>query len=85
MAVGIRTHLQLFNFPRGTVIAVQYRQDIIAHVRQFLLAIGPDCVFMKNNARLHEARIASQSLKSETLLRTEWSSRSSDLNCIEHV
>lgn len=64
---------------------MQYRHDIIAQIRQFLLANDPDCVFMKNNARVHGARIVNQSLKSETLLRTEWSSRSSDLNCIEHV
>lgn len=63
---------------------MQYRYHSV-HVRYFLLVKNLDFVFIKDNARVHVTHIINKSLKSQTLFRMEWSSRSYILNLIQHV
>ncbi|GFU96736.1 hypothetical protein TNCV_839611 [Trichonephila clavipes] len=48
-------------------------------------AIGPDFVFMDDNARPHQTFDVQQLLKSEDIVRIDWPKFSPDLNRIENV
>lgn len=84
ISLGGRTHLHVF--PRGTVNAQVYRDDILdAYVRPYAGAIGDAFLLQDDNARPHRARIVDDYLQRETIMRMEWPARSPDLNPIEHV
>ncbi|GBL94666.1 hypothetical protein AVEN_83981-1 [Araneus ventricosus] len=73
-------------FPRGTVNAQTYRDDILdAYVRRYAGAIGDDFLLQDDNARPHRPRIVDDYLQQETIQRMESPARSPDLNPIEHV
>ncbi|GFW29029.1 transposable element Tc3 transposase [Trichonephila clavipes] len=79
-----RTELHIFD--RGSVIEDRYCEEILLpHVRLFRGAIGPDFIFMDDNARPHRTLAVEELLESEDITRMDWPAYSPDLNPIEHV
>lgn len=79
-----RTELQIFD--RGSVTGDRYCNEVILpHVRLFRGAIGPDFIFMDDNARPHRTANVQELLESEDITRMDWPAYSPDLNPIEHV
>lgn len=82
--LGGRTSLYVLD--RGTLNAQRYRDEILEpYVRLFRGAIGPEFIFMDDNATSHRAQLVDEYLESEGIRRMEWPARSPDLNPIEHV
>ncbi|GFW76431.1 transposable element Tcb2 transposase [Trichonephila clavipes] len=78
-----RTELHIFD--RGSVIGDRYCEEVLLpHVRLFRGAIGPDFIFMDDNARPHWTLAVEKLLESEGITRMDWSAYSPDLNPIEH-
>ncbi|GFS94003.1 transposable element Tcb2 transposase [Trichonephila clavipes] len=79
-----RTELHIFD--RESVIGERYCEEVlIPHVRLFRGAIGPDFIFMDDNARPHRTLAPEELLESEDITRMDWLAYSPDLNPIEHV
>ncbi|GFX05042.1 transposable element Tc1 transposase [Trichonephila clavipes] len=79
-----RTELHIFD--RGSVIGDRYCEEILLpHVRLFRGAIGPDFIFMEDNARPHQTLAVEELLEREDITRMDWPAYSPDLNPIEHV
>ncbi|GFV25519.1 transposable element Tcb2 transposase [Trichonephila clavipes] len=79
-----RTELHIFD--RGFVIGDRYCEEVLLpNVRLFRGAIGPDFIFMDDNARPHRTHAVEELLESEDITRMDWSAYSPDLNPIEHV
>ncbi|GBN76007.1 Transposable element Tc1 transposase [Araneus ventricosus] len=84
--ISLGGHTDLHVFPRGTVNAQAYRDDILhAYVRPYAGEIGDGFLLQDDNARPHRARIVDDYLQQETIQRLEWPARSPDLNPIEYV
>ncbi|GFT57814.1 transposable element Tcb2 transposase [Trichonephila clavipes] len=79
-----RTEFHIFD--RGSVIGDLYCEEVLLpHVRLFRGAIGPDFIFMDDNARPHRTLAFEELLESENITRMDWTAYSPDLNPIEHV
>ncbi|GFV65611.1 transposable element Tcb2 transposase [Trichonephila clavipes] len=79
-----RTEVHIFD--RGSVIVDRYCEEVLLpHVRLFRGAIGPDFIFMDDNARPHRTVAVEELLESEDITRIYWPAYSQDLNPIEHV
>ncbi|GFU34860.1 transposable element Tcb2 transposase [Trichonephila clavipes] len=79
-----RTELHIFD--SGSVTVHRYCEEVLLpHVRLFRGAIGPDFIFMDDNARPHRTLAVEELLESENITRMAWPAYSSDLNNIEHV
>ncbi|GFV86101.1 transposable element Tcb2 transposase [Trichonephila clavipes] len=79
-----RTELHIFD--RGSVIGDRYCEEVLLpHVRLFRGAIGPDFIFMDDNARPHRTLAVEELLESEDITRMDLPAYSPDLNPIEHV
>ncbi|GFT88466.1 transposable element Tc1 transposase [Trichonephila clavipes] len=79
-----RTELHIFD--RGSVTGDHYCEEVLLpHVRLFRGAIGPDFIFMDDNARPHRTLAVEELLESEDITRMDWPAYSPDLNPIEHV
>ncbi|GFV76092.1 transposable element Tcb2 transposase [Trichonephila clavipes] len=77
---------ELHIFDRGSVIGDRYCEEVLLpHVRLFRGAIGPDFIFMDDNARPHRTLAVEELLESEDITRMNWPAYSPDLNLIEHV
>ncbi|GFV03171.1 transposable element Tcb2 transposase [Trichonephila clavipes] len=71
---------------RGSVIGDRYCEEVLfPHVRLFRGAIGPDFIFMDDNARPYRTLAVEELLESEDITRMDWPAYSPDLNPIEHV
>ncbi|GFV79055.1 transposable element Tc1 transposase [Trichonephila clavipes] len=71
---------------RGYVIVDRYCEEVLLpHVRLFRDAIGPDFIFIYDNARPHRTLTVEELLESEHITRMDWPAYSPDLNSIEHV
>ncbi|GFS49156.1 transposable element Tcb2 transposase [Trichonephila clavipes] len=71
---------------QGSVIGDRYCEEVLLpHVRLFRGAIGPDFIFMDDNARPHRTLAVKGLLESEDITRIVWPAYSPDLNPIEHV
>lgn len=71
--IALRGCTDLSNLTGSTLTAVRYRHDIPdQYVRPFLAVLGPDAIFMDDNAQIHRTRVIEQCLQSETLLRMKW-------------
>ncbi|GFU89831.1 transposable element Tcb2 transposase [Trichonephila clavipes] len=79
-----RTEFHIFD--RGSVIGDRYCEEVLfPHVRLFRGAIGPDFIFMDDNARPHRSLAVDEVGESEYITRMDWPAYSPDLNPIEHV
>ncbi|GFV26142.1 transposable element Tcb2 transposase [Trichonephila clavipes] len=79
-----RTELHIFD--KGSVIGDRYCEEVLLpHVRLFRGTIGPDFIFMDDNARSHRTLAVEELLESEHITRMDWPAYSPDLNPIEHV
>ncbi|KFM66068.1 Transposable element Tcb1 transposase, partial [Stegodyphus mimosarum] len=79
-----RTELHVFD--RGSVTGDRYCEEVLLpHVRLFRGAIGPDLIFMDDNARPHQTLAVEELLESEDITRMDWPAYSADLIPIEHV
>ncbi|GFX70330.1 transposable element Tcb2 transposase [Trichonephila clavipes] len=79
-----RTELHIFD--RVSVIGDRYCEEVLlSHVRLFRGAIGPDFIFMDDNARPHRTLTVEEPLEREDIARMDWPAYSPDLNPIEHV
>ncbi|KFM76888.1 Transposable element Tc3 transposase, partial [Stegodyphus mimosarum] len=81
--LGSRTDLHIFD--AGSVNGTRYCNEILLpYVRLFRGAMGPQFLFMDDNAPCHRTVAAEQLLESEDIERMDWPARSPDLNAIEH-
>ncbi|GFW44483.1 transposable element Tcb2 transposase [Trichonephila clavipes] len=79
-----RTELHIFD--RGSVTGERYYDEVLLlHVRLFRSAIGPDFIFMADNARPHRTLAIEELLENEDITRMDWPAYSPDLKSIEHV
>ncbi|GFV93072.1 transposable element Tcb2 transposase [Trichonephila clavipes] len=79
-----RTKLHIFD--RWSVTGDRYCEEVfLPHVRLLRGAIGPDFIFMDDNARPHWTLAVEKLLESENITRMDWPAYSPDLNPIEHV
>ncbi|GFT44450.1 transposable element Tc3 transposase [Trichonephila clavipes] len=79
-----RTELHIFD--RETVTGDRYCEEVLLpHVRLFRGAIGPDFIFMDDNARPHRTLAVEELLESEDITRMDWPAYSPVLNRIGHV
>ncbi|GFW23601.1 transposable element Tcb2 transposase [Trichonephila clavipes] len=79
-----RTELHIFD--RVSVIGDRYCEEVLLpYVRLFRGAIGPDFIFMDDNAWPHRTLVVKELLESEDITRMDWPAYSPDLNPIEHV
>ncbi|GFW58726.1 transposable element Tcb2 transposase [Trichonephila clavipes] len=70
----------------GSVIGDRYCEEVLLpHVHLFQGAIGPDFIFMDDNARPHRTLAVEELLESEDITRMDWPAYSPYLNPIEHV
>ncbi|GFU56480.1 transposable element Tcb2 transposase [Trichonephila clavipes] len=77
---------ELHIFDTVSVTGDRYCEEILLpHVRLFRGAIGPDFIFMDDNARPHRTPAVEELLESEDITRMDWPAYSPDLNPIEHV
>ncbi|GFW67895.1 transposable element Tcb2 transposase [Trichonephila clavipes] len=79
-----RTELHVFD--RGSVIGDRYCEEVLLpHVCLFRGAIGPDFIFLDDNARTHRTLAVEELMEREDITRMDWPAYSPDLNPIEHV
>lgn len=79
-----RTDLEVIRF--GTMNSERYITDILEpHVVPFAPFIGPNFIFMQDNARPHTAHIVREYIETVGITVMDWAARSPDLNPIEHV
>lgn len=72
-----RTELHIFD--SGSLTGDRYCDEIILpHVRLFRGAIGPDFIFVDDNARPHRALAVEELLESEDICRMDWPACSPD-------
>ncbi|GFY14879.1 transposable element Tcb2 transposase [Trichonephila clavipes] len=77
---------ELHIFDRGSVMGDRYCKEVLLlHVRLLRGAIGPDFIFMDDNARPHRTLTVEELLVSKDITRMDWPAYSPDLNPIEHV
>ncbi|GFU76783.1 transposable element Tcb2 transposase [Trichonephila clavipes] len=63
---------ELHIFDRGSVIGDRYCEEVLLpHVRLFRGAIGPDFIFIDDNARPHRTLAVEELLESEDIIRMD--------------
>ncbi|GFU42073.1 transposable element Tc3 transposase [Trichonephila clavipes] len=73
-------------FDTGSVTAQRYTNEVPEpYVRLLRGAVGPDFIFMNDNASCHQAVLIDDFLETENTQRMSWPANSSDLNPIKHV
>ncbi|GFW83115.1 transposable element Tcb2 transposase [Trichonephila clavipes] len=78
-----RTDLHFFD--TGSVTDQRYRDEVHEpYVRFFRSAVGPEFIFMDNNAPCHRVVLIDDFLETENIQRMSWPANSPDLNHIEH-
>ncbi|GFS92660.1 transposable element Tcb2 transposase [Trichonephila clavipes] len=77
-------HTYLHFFDTGSVTAQRYIEVLEPYVRLFRGAVGPDFIFMDDNAPCHRAVLIDDFLETENIQRMSWPANSPDLNPIEH-
>ncbi|GFW26358.1 transposable element Tcb2 transposase [Trichonephila clavipes] len=78
--------IDLHFFDTGSVTAQRYRDEILEpYVRLFRGAVGPDFIFMDDNAPCHRAVLIDDFFETENIQRMSWPANSPDLNPIEYV
>ncbi|GFV32921.1 transposable element Tcb2 transposase [Trichonephila clavipes] len=73
-------------FDRWSVTGDHYCEEVLLlHTRLFRCVIGPELIFIDDNARSHRTLAVEELLESEDIPRMDWPAYSPDLNPIEHV
>ncbi|GFW31525.1 transposable element Tcb2 transposase [Trichonephila clavipes] len=76
-----RTDLHFFD--TGSVTAQRYKDEVLeSYVLLFRGAVGPDFIFMDDNAPCHQAVLIDDFLETENIQRISWPANSPDLNPI---
>ncbi|GFU60035.1 transposable element Tc3 transposase [Trichonephila clavipes] len=84
--IMLNGRIELHIFDRGSVIGDRYCEEVLLpHVRLFRGVIGPDIIFMDDNARPHRTLAVEELLESKDITRMDSPAYSSDLNPIKHV
>ncbi|GFT70570.1 transposable element Tcb2 transposase [Trichonephila clavipes] len=84
--IMLNGYTELHIFDRGSVTGDRYCEEVLLpHVRLFRGAIGPDFIFMDDNARQHRTFAVEELLESEDITRMDWPAYSPDLNPLEYV
>ncbi|GFU01780.1 transposable element Tc1 transposase [Trichonephila clavipes] len=84
--IMLNGRIELHIFDRGSVTEDRYCEEVLlTHVRLFRGAIGPDFIFMDDNAQPHRTLAVEELLESEYITRMDWAAYSPDLNPIEHI
>ncbi|GFV46884.1 transposable element Tcb2 transposase [Trichonephila clavipes] len=79
-----RTDLHFFD--TGSVTAQRYKDKVLEpYVYLFRGAVGPDFIFMDDNAPSHRTMLIDDFLETENIQRMSWPANSPDLNTIQHV
>ena len=82
--LGTRTDLHIFQ--GGSVTGARYCTEVLLpYVRLFRGDMGPEFIFMDDNATPHRTVAVTELLESEDIAHMEWPARSPDFNPIEHV
>ena len=82
--LGTRTDLHIFQ--GGSVTGARYCTEVLLpYVRLFRGAMGPEFIFMDDNATPHRTVAVTELLESEDIAHMEWLARSPDFNPTEHV
>ncbi|GFX50956.1 transposable element Tc3 transposase [Trichonephila clavipes] len=81
--MGGRTDLHFFD--TGSLTLQRYRDEVLEpYARLFRGAVGPDFIFMNDNAPCHHAVLIDDFLEKENIQHMSWLANSLDLNPIEH-
>ena len=73
-------------FIRGNLTAERYVEELVQnHNLPLAHEIGPDFVLMQDGAGAHTSRVTTRFLEDSGIQVMDWSPRSADLNCIEHL
>lgn len=84
--ICLEAKTDLYVFRRPTLNAHTYVTDILEeYVVPFAPFIGPNFLFMHDNARPHVAHVVRDYLDEVGVRTLEWPARSPDLNPIEHL
>ena len=76
----------MYVIENGTLMALRYCNEIHNQfMRPYASAISPEFVLMDDNVGPHHVHVTNAYLERETIVRLDWSARSSDLNPIEHA
>ena len=79
-----RTDLHFFD--TGSVTGQRYRDEVLElYVRLFRGAVGPDFMFMDDNAPCYRTFLVDDFLETGNIQRMSWPANSPDLNPIKHV
>ncbi|GFV63629.1 transposable element Tcb2 transposase [Trichonephila clavipes] len=79
-------HTDFHFFDTGPVTAQRYRDEVLEpYVHLFRGAVGPDLIFMDDNASCHRAVLIDYFLETENIQRMSWPANSPDLNPMELV
>ncbi|GFV10573.1 transposable element Tcb2 transposase [Trichonephila clavipes] len=70
----------------GSVTAQRYRDEVLEpYVLLFRGTVGPNFLFLDDNAPCHQAVLIDDFLETENIQRKSWPANSLDLNLIEYV
>ncbi|GFX43449.1 transposable element Tcb2 transposase [Trichonephila clavipes] len=76
----------LLFFDTRSVTTQRYRDEVLGpYVRLFRGAVGPEFIFMDDNAQCLRAVLIDDFLETENIQRMSWPANSPDLNPIENV
>ena len=77
---------ELYRVDRGSLTSLRYRNEILYPIgRPFFDDIGVNARLVQYNARPHTAYVVQDNLELESIETIDWSARSLDRNCIEHM
>lgn len=72
--------------PGSTVTAQRYKDEVFQHhIRLFRGTVGPDFIFVEDNACVHQPNLVDEFLEGEDVNCMDWPARSPDINSIEHA